>query len=80
MPIQIIQEKFVNSFGAFIANTINVDCNEIQTTINKLAIVKYKNKLWMENFQDYKANGYSRTKIIIYVSKNVISNLHVVKE
>ncbi len=70
----------MNSSGAYIANTINVDCNEIQTTINKLAIVKYKNKLWMENFQDYEANDYSRTKRIIYVSKNIISNLHGVKE
>jgi hypothetical protein len=79
VSIQIIQKKFVNSFGASIANTKNVDCNEIQTAINKLAIVKYKNKLWMEIFQNYEANDYSRTKIIIYVSKIIISNLHGVK-
>jgi len=71
MPIQIIQKKFVNSFGASSANTINVDCNERQTTINKLAIVNYKNKLRMEIFQNYEAYYNTRTKKIIYVSKMV---------
>jgi len=29
MHIQIIKKRFVNSFGASIANIIDVDCNEI---------------------------------------------------
>lgn len=61
MHIQIIQKRFVNNFGASIANTINVDCNKIHSAINKLAIVQNKKKLWMEIFQNYEANDYSRT-------------------
>jgi hypothetical protein len=79
LSIQMVQNKFINTFGANIVNITKVDWNEIELRINKL-IVEYNDTLWMEFFPNHENQINSSNKNIDFVWDVVKPSLHELKK
>jgi hypothetical protein len=74
----MVQNQFVNTFGASIINITKVEWDEIELTMNKLN-VEYNDTLWMEIFPNHENQINSSYRNIDFVL-DVINQIYMARK